>query len=172
MAEPDGDDPGPSPAPVLARLYPSEARRAFGAGVLVVLGAALLWVALAAPPRDFGWRLFLLAGGAASLWSAARLWQATAAGIELTAEVLREEGGRVLAEVAAIRRVSRGALALKPSNGFLLTLEARAPAVWAPGLWWRLGRRVGVGGVTSRHEARFMAETIAALVEGRGGSGT
>ncbi len=153
---------------VIARLYPSAARRGFAAIVLVALGAALLWVGLVQPPAEFGWRLFLLGGGGWSLASAYWLWQATAVGIELTDTQLREEGGgRVLANLADVRRISRGALALKPSNGFLLTMATPGPGVWAPGLWWRVGRRVGVGGVTARHETRFMAEAIAERVERR-----
>ncbi|QYK43616.1 MAG: hypothetical protein KF887_15975 [Paracoccaceae bacterium] len=155
---------------MIARLYPSGPRRAFGVAVLVALGAMLVWIAMARPPEALGWRLFLLGFGAFVLWAAVRLWQATAIGLELTEAELREEGGgRVLAAVARIRGVSRGALAFKPSNGFLITLDGPAPRVWAPGLWWRLGRRLGVGGVTSGQEARFMAETIAALIARRDG---
>ncbi|MFN3972167.1 MAG: hypothetical protein ACK4GO_13210 [Gemmobacter sp.] len=152
---------------VIARLYPSAPRRAFGAGVLVALGALLLWVAFVVPPQDFGWRVFLLAAGALAIWGALRLWQATAQGLELTATELREDGGRVLARLSEVREVARGALAFKPSNGFLLVLDRPGPGVWAPGLWWRVGRRVGVGGVTSGQEARFMAETIATLIAPR-----
>ena len=154
---------------VIARLYPSVPRRVFAVGVLVGLGALLLWVAVVHPPSTFGLRLFLLAFGGWMLASAIWLWQATAVGIEMTETTLREEGGgRVLAQISDVRRVSRGALALKPSNGFLLTMGTPGPAVWAPGLWWRIGRRVGVGGVTARHETRFMAEAIAERAERRG----
>jgi hypothetical protein len=160
----DKDDAPGLPAPVIARLYPSAPRRAIGVVILVSLGVLVLWIAMATPPQALGWRVFMLAGGAAAVWGAVRMWQATAIGLELTATELREDGGRVLARVAEIRDVSRGPLAFKPSNGFLLTLDRPGPRVWAPGLWWRVGRRVGVGGVTSRDEARFMAETIANLI--------
>lgn len=164
-----GEVDGSAPADVvIARLYPSAPRRAFGAGVLLALGLLLLWMGVAVPPQAFGWQVFLLGFGAAVMWSAVRMWQATVVGIELTRTELREEGGgRLLAHVAEIRDVSRGALAFKPSNGFLLVLATPGPGVWAPGLWWRVGRRVGVGGVTSGQEARFMAETIAALIAPR-----
>lgn len=155
---------------VIARLYPSAPRRAFGTGILVALGVLVLWIAVATPPQALGWRLFMLAGGAAAIWGAVRMWQATACGLELTGTELREDGGRVLARLSEVRDVSRGPLAFKPSNGFLLTLDRPGARVWAPGLWWRVGRRVGVGGVTSRDEARFMAETIASLI-GPGGRG-
>jgi hypothetical protein len=158
------DQSDTEPGRVIARLYPSAPRRAFGSAILVLLGFLVLWIAMTSPPEALGWRVFMLAGGAAAIWGAVRLWQATAVGLELTTTDLREEGGRVLARMSDIRDVSRGPLAFKPSNGFLLTLDSPGPRVWAPGLWWRVGRRVGVGGVTSRDEARFMAETIASMI--------
>jgi hypothetical protein len=65
--------------------------------------------------------------------------------------------------------VARGALAFKPSNGFPVTLRARGPFVWEPGLWWRIGRRVGVGGVTPGTPARFMAERMQERIARREG---
>lgn len=155
-------------ARVIARLYPSAPRRAVGAGILAVLGMTLVWLALAHPPQALPLRLFLLGLGAFLLWGSVRLWQATAQGLALTAEALCADDGTLVARVADIRLVSRGALAFKPSNGFLLVTDHPGPAVWHPGLWWRIGRRIGVGGVTGRDEARFMAETIAQLIEGHG----
>jgi hypothetical protein len=113
------------------------------------------------PPQVLAWQLFLLVVGAAALWAAVRLWQSTAQGLELTTRELREIGsGRVLAPVADILAVDRGPFAFKPTAGFALRLRSRAPGAWAPGLWWRIGGRVGVGGVTHRHEARMMAEIL------------
>jgi hypothetical protein len=50
---------------------------------------------------------------------------------------------------------------MKPSNGFTVVMETKQPRAWAPGLWWRVGRRVGVGGVTGASQTKFMAEQIA-----------
>lgn len=162
------------PAPVLARLHASPPRRWMAAAMLVLLGGLLLWVALARPPEALHWRLFLLGAGAVALWLAGRLLRATAVHLELTREALRDGRGRVLARVADIRAVHSGVFALKPSSGFTLRLDRPGPAAWQPGLWWRLGRRLGVGGVTSGREARYMAEVIAAILDERrdsGGSG-
>ena len=63
-----------------------------------------------------------------------------------------------------IARVERGAFALRPSNGFLLHLHAPGPRAWAPGLWWRLGRRLGVGGVTAAGQSKGMAEILTAML--------
>ncbi|MDH3263837.1 MAG: hypothetical protein OEM24_07555 [Paracoccaceae bacterium] len=154
-------------ATVLARLHASPVRRAVGLSLLVALGAILVWVAFSRPPEAPGWRLFLLSAGALALWLAERMRRATRARLELTREALCDTSGRILARVDEIRAVERGAFAFKPSGGFLLKLSAAPGAAWRPGLWWRLGRRVGVGGVTSGNEAKYMAEVIAAILAER-----
>jgi hypothetical protein len=134
-------------------------------GMIAALGALILWIAVAQPPAALGWRLFLIGSGAATLWLAVRLWQATGIVLELTGVELREAGGRSIARIDEIEAVNRGVFALKPSNGFTLVLRRAPGAVWAPGLWWRLGRRVGVGGVTGRFDGRRMADTLSVAVE-------
>ena len=170
----DGAAPGAGPvsgtagAPEpLLRVRASPPRRAAAVAMLGALGGLLLAVALAAPPAALGWRLFLLAFGAAALGLAWRLWRATAAALVLTPEGLHDSEGREIAPLADIVSVERGMLAFKPSNGFLLHLARPGPRHWAPGLWWRLGRRVAVGGVTGAGATRAMADLIALRIAQR-----
>ncbi|WP_172960982.1 hypothetical protein [Oceaniglobus roseus] len=153
---------------VIAIIAPSTPRRAFGTGALALLGLVLLWIAATTAPT-LPWRLGLLAFGAVALFGAVRMWQATSRRLELTEHELRESTGRVLARVEDMRGVDRGVFAFKPSNGFVLVLDTPAPRAWAPGLWWRIGRRVGVGGVTSGTEAKVMAELLATRIAARRG---
>jgi hypothetical protein len=97
------------------------------------------------------------------------MWRATGLSVDLTAAGLSDSTGRIIAPLAEIRSIDRGAFAFKPSNGFLVRLKTRQPRAWAPGLWWRFGRSVGVGGVTSRDQAKLMAEFLAAMLAERGG---
>lgn len=152
---------------VLATLSPSPARRLFGLGLLLSLGAILIWVALAHPPADAGWRMFLLVLGGLVLALTEAMRRATRRRIELTAEGLRDSGGRLLAAMEDIAEVDRGLFAVKPTAGFLVRLRRPAPAAWAPGLWWRVGRSLGIGGVTGRAEARAMAEILQARLAER-----
>lgn len=151
----------------LIEIRPAPARRAAAVGMSAVLGLLLLWVAAAAPPRDLGWLAFLLGAGAASLWLAWWQWRATAQGLVLSRAGLAETGGRLLAALDEIEAVERGVLAFKPSGGFLVRLRRPAARHWAPGLWWRMGRRLGVGGVTGRAETRAMAELLAVMLAER-----
>ena len=153
MFEPDKDG-------IYARVWASEIRRGFACAVLYGLAALLFYVAFARPPEAF-WLVFLLIFGVATLFVAEKLRKASRLEILLTADDVRDSNGRILAEMVDIESVQRGAFALKPSNGFTLVLRNRAPRAWVPGMWWRMGRRVGIGGVTGAGPAKFMAEQIA-----------
>jgi hypothetical protein len=152
---------------VIARITPSAPRRLFGITVLGALGLLLLTLSILQPPPGFPARLFLFAMGAGSVYAASVLSRATKRALVLTAEALSDDSGVLVARVADIRGVERGMLAFKPSNGFILRTENAQPRGWAPGLWWRLGRRIGVGGVISGAEGRAMADAISVLVQRR-----
>lgn len=149
---------------VYATVHASPVRRLFAYSILFALGALVIYTTLAHPPA-LHWMIFMLAFGVAMLWLAERLRRATTMALELTQDELRDSSGAVLARISDIRMVERGALAFKPSNGFTLVMGEKKPRAWAPGLWWRVGRRVGVGGVTSAGASKFMAEQIALMVK-------
>ncbi|WP_372572425.1 hypothetical protein [Ruegeria jejuensis] len=151
---------------VLAVIEASAPRRWFAIAILCALGVLVFYVALATPPAP-GWQLFLIGAGGLSIWLALRLYRATEHRIELTATQLRSSAGVVIAEIAEIEALDRGAFAFKPSNGFLMRMKNPGGRTWQPGLWWRLGRRIGIGGVTPGSQGKFMAEAIATLMAER-----
>lgn len=158
------------PDHVILTLTPSPVRRVIATGVLGGTGALVIWLALTAPQSAPIWQLLLVAVGAVALWASVRLWQATGDRLELTETELRSSDGTVLCRLDAVRAVERGAFAFKPSNGFLLMLDRPAgPRRWAPGLWWRTGSRIGIGGVTPGAQGKVMAELIAHAVAARSG---
>ncbi|MBF9045291.1 hypothetical protein HKCCE4037_18250 [Rhodobacterales bacterium HKCCE4037] len=152
------------PDEVLARITPQTARRAAAVGMAGLLGVMLLIIAGTRPPRDIGWLVFLVLFGGLCLWLAWSMWQASAKVIELTRTELREVGGRVLCRMDNVARVDRGLFAFKPAGGFLVRLKAPAGRVYAPGLWWRAGRTLAVGGVTARREAKEVADLMTVLL--------
>lgn len=158
---------GNADGPVLATLGASPLRRMTGVAVVGCLGLFLVWLAMTVPDAGAGFRAFMIAGGGLALYCALRLWHATAARLELTPDMLGASDGRCLAHTDDIQAVSRGTFAFKPSNGFVLTLSDPGTFAWAPGLWWRIGRRVGVGGVTDPASGRALAERIALIVAER-----
>lgn len=151
---------------ILATVTASLGRRVLGIGMLAFLGVLVIYVALTKPP-ELGWQIFLITFGTIALMVADAMRRATALHLELTREVLRDTGGDVIARVAEITSVDRGAFAFKPSNGFLLRTATGSPRRWRPGLWWRMGSRIGVGGMTPGRQTRNMAEIIAIMIAER-----
>jgi len=145
------------------RLSASPPRRVFAVAVFYLLGALLIWLALMQPPAP-AFLIMLVVMGAGALWLGERLRRVTALSFELGPEGLVDSAGRVLARWEDMLAVERGTFAVRPTNGFVLRLRERAPFGWAPGMWWRIGRRLGVGGVTARRETAAMAEVIAARI--------
>jgi len=131
-----------------------------GVAMLVCLGALLVYVSFSSQTGFIG-RIIVLGLGIAALVYADMLRRATMCEILLTDAGLFDTTGRTLALFDDIENVQRGAFALKPSHGFSLVLKTSQSRVWAPGMWWRFGKRVGVGGVTPPGASKFMAEQIA-----------
>lgn len=151
---------------VLAVVGVSVARRWLAIVLLLAVGGAMIYAAFTAPPSAV-LQAFLIVGGAAALWMADKMRRATETWLELTPSVLRDNTGGVLTRVSDIRSLDRGFLAFKPSNGFLIRTHSPGPRTWMPGLWWRAGRRIGVGGVTSGAQTRVMADAIALMLAER-----
>lgn len=152
---------------LLMSLRASTPRRYFAITTLLTLGVILLYLALVHPPAELGLQVFLITLGAVILWLTEKLRRATLLELELTREELRCSNGEVLARVDEIETLDRGVFAYKPSNGFLLRLSGKGPRRWEPGMWWRTGRRLGVGGVAAAPQTKAMAEMIAAMIAER-----
>lgn len=152
---------------VLATIYASTTRRWIAVLSMMCLGILLIYIAFSQPPA-LGWQIFLIMIGAGSLWLGDALRRATERVIELTETELRDSSGEVIARVADIQSVDRGFFAFKPSNGFLMrTTTPAGNRRWLPGLWWRLGRQIGVGGVTPGHQTKFASEILSAIIAQR-----
>ena len=126
----------------------------------------LVYLAVATPPAILG-LMFLLATGCSALWLAVRMWQATTLSLILTDYALYDSKGREIAPLDGVERIERGLFAMKPSNGFTLVLDTPGPRVWEPGVWWRAGRRVAIGGVLAAHQTRPVADILTAKVAER-----
>ena len=148
---------------VLATVRASAGRRILGIGLLSLLAVMVIYVAITTPP-SLGWQIFLIALGAGALMIANAMRKSTSETLELTRTELRDSAGVVLARMEDVEGIDRGAFAFKPSNGFLLRLSQPYTRAWQPGLWWRAGRRIGVGGMTPGRQTKFMSEIIAVMI--------
>ncbi|PPB80231.1 hypothetical protein LV82_02105 [Albidovulum inexpectatum] len=152
---------------ILARITPSVPRRLFALGVLGALGFLLVYLAFSIPSGSGLVSGMLVVFGVLALVLCVRMYRATARSLILTQDELRDSEGTVIARLQDVERVERGAFAFKPSNGFLLHLTTSHSRRWEPGLWWRLGRRVGVGGTISGAEGRNMADLLSVALQQR-----
>lgn len=151
---------------VIGIVSASMGRRVLGIFSLALLGVLLIYVCFTQPPAAFG-QFFLLLTGTGSLWVAEKMRRATSHAIEMTGTELRDSSGVVICTIQDIDSIDRGFFAFKPSNGFLLKTKTPGPRTWRPGLWWRVGRRIGIGGMTPGHQTKFMSEILAATVAQR-----
>ncbi|WP_270728479.1 hypothetical protein [Shimia sp. Alg240-R146] len=151
------------PGEVLAIVAASGPRRWMGVGAMGALGAILIYFAFTTAPA-FGWQLFLIVIGAGALVLADATRRATENVIQLTPEGLQLSTGEVIATLDQIELVRRGMFDMKPSNGFALKLKKPRTRRWQPGLWWAIGRRVGIGGVTPGSHSKTMAQMLEALL--------
>lgn len=85
----------------------------------------------------------------------------------LTTTGLYDHTGAAIAPLDNIDKVDRALFTFKPSNGFLVRLKTPGPRAWQPGMWWRVGTRVGVGGVTSGAATKIVADTLSMMVADR-----
>lgn len=160
------DMPKIDPDEVLVTVHASSGRRFLGILSLGILGVMLIYIAVAQSPA-IEWRVFLLVLGVASLLMVDKMRRSTASRLELTETELRDSDGTVIALVADIEGMDRGFFAFKPSNGFLLRTSEKAPNSWRPGMWWRVGHRIGVGGMAVAHQTKMMSEIIAVIMAKR-----
>jgi len=142
---------------ILAEIWPSVWRRWLAVAMIAALGLVLIWTGINA--AGLGAVLLVVAGGGVLVLSD-WLRRSTQFSVQLTREEVRESSGRVLCRIEDIAAVDRSAFAFKPSNGMLIRLKDKTTRAWAPGLWWRHGRVVGIGGVTPAPQAKVMGDIL------------
>lgn len=154
---------------VILVVQPTPVRRAVSLLSILAIAGFLTYAGFSDDVDGLVWRIALIAMGVLMLVLAERFYRATAVSLELTREVLRDSAGRELFRIEDLVRVDRGAFAMKPSNGLSVQLKEPGPFTWEPGVWWRIGRRIGIGGATAPSQARAIADAIALIEAERDG---
>jgi len=156
---------------VIVEIRPSAFRRGVSLVAIGAVAAILVSFAVGGQDMSLVWRGFIVLFGLGCLALGYRFFKATSVSLQLTKEELRDSTGRVLFRLDDIHRVDRGAFALKPSNGMSVFLKKPGIAAWEPGLWWRFGKRIGIGGATAPAQAKAIVETLTLLQAERENSG-
>ena len=135
-------------------------RRAFAVAVAFGLGGYLIYLGVSGDVAHVLWQILFVIGGLATVVIGSRMWRVTDTVIELTQAGLTDSNGRVLCRFEDIEKVDRAVFAVKPSNGLLVRLKTPQPTAWVPGLWWRYGHRLGIGGIVAARDTKAMADAI------------
>ena len=153
----------------ITALRPSQMR--YGFGLACITGFCLISAFALFAWNEGGWgvRGFFALAALVSGWAAYQLWRGGRRAVLLTEAGLVEDTGDVIAPFDAIKKVDRSPFATKPSNGFIVHLTEPAERGWRFGLWWRLGKRVGIGGLTSGADGRLMADLLTMRLRERDG---
>lgn len=141
-------------------IEPSAMRRLLMLVFICLLGFLLILIGLNGDNAPFWTRLFFVGLGGLVLVLVPFFSRATAQSVTLTQTHMIDGQGREICRIDNVEAVERGAFAFKPSNGFLLRLHKRADRGWVPGIWWRFGRKIGIGGVLAASQTKAMAEII------------
>ena len=88
------------------------------------------------------------------------VYRAKGSAVRFDGEAVFDDTGLVLCRIDEIEKVERGLAFFNPSSGFVIRTHESQISGWSPGLWWRFGRRIGVGGATSARAGRNMASAI------------
>jgi hypothetical protein len=152
---------------IIARLQIAPFRRWAGVIVLALIGVGLIYSGLVYPPSTLLGRLAIFLLGSLVLLQAYWNLQVRSGSLILKEDGLWVEDGPQLAALDNIETVQVSAFSIKPSNGFAVVLRSPVRFKWVPGLYWCVGRRIGVGGATHPSQAKAMAELLSRLIMDR-----
>jgi hypothetical protein len=150
---------------VIVKIQPSIMRRMFAAIVLCLSGFVMINFAFSSATHSMLLKLILICLGLIFLWQAQVNFRTTDAAIVLKREGLFDAHGTLICSLSNIALVDRGWFSFRPSNGFLLRLHKPQSRKWVPGLYWCMGRRLGVGGSISPAQTKEMSDKILLLIQ-------
>lgn len=157
-----------NPGRPLAAIYRPEWLRKLLVLAIVAIGVTIFWVVIDGE-RSGAHTILLSLLSAGCLWVALAVYRAPGTAVILTEDGLFDDRGEMLCAFSDMERIDSGLLSFKPSKGFTVLLKTPAPRGWSPGLWWRLGRRCGVGGATPGRDGKAMAELLTNMLAKRDG---
>ncbi|MBL4751221.1 MAG: hypothetical protein JKX71_11700 [Amylibacter sp.] len=150
---------------VIVKIQPSVVRRIFAAIILCISGFVMINFAFSPTAQSILLKLTLICLGLVFLWQALVNFRATDAALFLKREGLFDEHGTLICSLSNIALVERSWFSFKPSNGFLLRLHEPQSRKWVPGFYWRMGRRLGVGGSISPAQTKEMSDKLVLLMQ-------
>jgi hypothetical protein len=150
---------------VIIKIQPSVARRLFGVVILCMAALVMLNFAIGGTAQSVVLRFVLFILGVAFLWQAQANFRFANAALILKREGLFDDRGELICSLSNISKVDRSWFSFKPSNGFLIRLHQPAVRRWSPGLYWQIGKYLGVGGSISPAQTKEMSDKLLLLMQ-------
>jgi len=148
----------------LLRIGSSPARRTFLLVCMAVLGVLLVWLGFSAAEGGLLIQVILIGLGVLTLAGLPRFYRAASRALILVEAGLVDSDGTMICEIENIASVERGTFAFRPSNGFMIRTKESGAFGWEPGMWWRIGKRLGVGGILNVSQTKLMADMLTAQI--------
>ena len=73
--------------------------------------------------------------------------------------------GSIICKMDDIERIDISPYTFKSANGFIVILKTKSSFNLTPGLYWRLGKRISIGGLVSKSESKFLSQTLLGFFE-------
>jgi len=150
---------------IIVKIQPSPARRLFGVVILSLSALVMLNFAFAGATHSVAMKFTLFVMAVVFLWQAQANLRFGNASLILTREGLFDDKGTLICRLSNMTLIDRGWFSFKPSNGFLIRLREAEKWKWSPGIYWRIGRRLGVGGSISPSQTKEMSDKLVLLMQ-------
>ena len=76
--------------------------------------------------------------------------------------------GRLLCKLSSIETVDTSPYTFKSTNGFIIRLKERSSLDWSPGLFWKLNKRISIGGLITKSESKWLSTAIITILAREG----
>ena len=73
--------------------------------------------------------------------------------------------GSIICEIGDIEKIDVSPYTFKSANGFIVILKTKTSFKSIPGLYWRLGKRLSIGGLVSKTESKFLSQALLRFYE-------
>ena len=100
-----------------------------------------------------------------AIWFRSFLQRYSKVGFLINQSGLFNLDGSIVCEIGDIERIDVSPYTFKSANGFIVILKTKSSFKSIPGLYWRLGKRLSIGGLVSKNESKFLSHTLSGFLE-------
>ena len=100
-----------------------------------------------------------------ALWFKRFLKRYSKVGFQINSTGLYDLETNLICKIDDIHKVDVSPYTFKSANGFIVFSKTKSKFRSVPGLYWRLGNRISIGGLISKNESKFLSTTLLALID-------